>query len=166
MPSALIDGITTRYEVLGSGPPLLMFSPGGFDATLEKWSTLGVYGKTRMLQQLTPHYSCIVFDRRETGQSGGRLERITWSHYVAQGKGLLEEGPGITGTALLLSQASQIGQDDRFGAAIPDFSVRSERCAAAGLRLLASTLLSIQIAEVAENPPLVPSVADLPGDRE
>ena len=26
----------------------------------------------------------------ETGQSGGRVERITWSHYVAQGKGLLD----------------------------------------------------------------------------
>ena len=35
---ATIDGIATRYEVLGSGPPLLMYSPGGFDATLEKWS--------------------------------------------------------------------------------------------------------------------------------
>jgi pimeloyl-ACP methyl ester carboxylesterase len=90
MAFALIDGISTRYEVLGEGPPLLMFSPGGFDATLEKWSTLGVYGKTRMLEQLVKHYRCIVFDRRETGQSGGRLERITWAHYVAQGKGLLD----------------------------------------------------------------------------
>ncbi|MDQ6681094.1 MAG: alpha/beta hydrolase [Pseudomonadota bacterium] len=90
MPIATIDGIRTRYEVLGSGAPLLMFSPGGFDATLEKWSTLGVYAKTGMLDQLTTHYRCIVFDRRETGQSGGRVERITWSHYVAQGKGLLD----------------------------------------------------------------------------
>src|SRR5262249_53100146 len=32
----------------------------------------------------------ILFDRRESGQSGGRVERITWAHYVAQGKGLLE----------------------------------------------------------------------------
>ena len=90
MQTALIDGIATRYDVRGSGPPLLMFSPGGFDATLEKWSTLGVYGKTRMLEQLVRHYSCIVFDRRETGQSGGRVERVTWAHYVAQGKGLLD----------------------------------------------------------------------------
>ncbi|MDB5731768.1 MAG: acyl-CoA esterase, partial [Variovorax sp.] len=90
MAFATIDGIRTRYEVLGSGAPLLMFSPGGFDATLEKWSALGVYAKTRILEQLTPHYSCIVFDRRETGQSGGRVERVTWSHYVAQGKGLLD----------------------------------------------------------------------------
>jgi len=86
---AVIDGIATHYEVRGSGAPLLMFSPGGFDATLEKWTTLGVYARTNMLAHLSRHYTCIVFDRRETGQSGGRVERITWAHYVAQGHGLL-----------------------------------------------------------------------------
>ena len=90
MATAVIDGITTRYEVLGSGPPLLMFSPGGFDGTLEKWTTAGVYAKTRLLAHLQKKLSCIVFDRRETGQSGGRVERVTWAHYVAQGKGLLD----------------------------------------------------------------------------
>jgi pimeloyl-ACP methyl ester carboxylesterase len=88
--TAVIDGIATRYEVVGSGPPLLMFAPGGFDGTLEKWSTLGVYAKTKPLDHLGKKYSCIIFDRRETGQSGGRVERVTWAHYVAQGKGLLE----------------------------------------------------------------------------
>ena len=36
------------------------------------------------------HYRCIVFDRRENGQSGGRVERITWDHYARQGAGLLD----------------------------------------------------------------------------
>jgi pimeloyl-ACP methyl ester carboxylesterase len=90
MATAIIDGITTRYEVLGSGPPLLMYAPGGFDATLEKWSTQGVYAKTKMMDHLPKHYTCIVFDRRETGLSGGRVERVQWSDYVAQGKGLLD----------------------------------------------------------------------------
>ncbi len=31
-----------------------------------------------------------MFDRRECGQSGGRVESVTWAHYVAQGKGLLD----------------------------------------------------------------------------
>jgi pimeloyl-ACP methyl ester carboxylesterase len=88
--TAVIDGITTRYELLGSGPPLLMFSPGGFDATLAKWRTLGVYERIKVLDHLSRAYTCIIFDRRETGQSGGRLERVTWAHYVAQGKGLLD----------------------------------------------------------------------------
>ena len=90
MATAVIDGITTRYEILGDGPALLMFSPGGFDATIEKWSTQGIYARIKLLDHLPKHYTCIVFDRRETGQSGGRVERITWGHYAAQGKGLLD----------------------------------------------------------------------------
>ena len=90
MPTAVIDGITTRFEVLGSGPPLLMYAPGGFDATVEKWTTLGVYARIKPLDHLSRKYTCIVFDRRECGQSGGRVERVTWGHYVAQGKGLLD----------------------------------------------------------------------------
>jgi pimeloyl-ACP methyl ester carboxylesterase len=90
MPTATIDGIATRYEVIGSGPPLLMFAPAGFDASMEKWRTTGVYTRIKPLDHLPKTYSCIVFDRRETGQSGGRVERLSWAHYVAQGKGLLE----------------------------------------------------------------------------
>jgi pimeloyl-ACP methyl ester carboxylesterase len=90
VPTAIIDGITTRYEVVGSGPPVLMFAPGGFDATLEKWTTLGVYARTKMLDRLSARYTCILFDRRECGESGGRVECVTWSHYAAQGKGLLD----------------------------------------------------------------------------
>jgi len=67
-----------------------MFSPGGFDASLEKWSTLGVYARTKLLDGLSGKYSCIIFDRRECGESGGRVERVTWSHFAAQGKALLE----------------------------------------------------------------------------
>jgi pimeloyl-ACP methyl ester carboxylesterase len=90
MPTAVIDGIATRYETLGSGPPLLMLSPGGFDATLEKWRTLGIYARTRPLDHLTRSHTCIVFDRRECGESGGRVEAVTWGHYVAQARGLLD----------------------------------------------------------------------------
>lgn len=90
MPIAVIDGIATRYEVTGSGPPLLMYAPAGFDASLEKWKTQGVYARIKLLEHLPQHYTCITFDRRECGQSGGRVQRITWADYVTQGKGLLE----------------------------------------------------------------------------
>lgn len=90
MAVATIEGIHTHYQVLGTGEPLLMYSPGGFDASLDKWSSLGVYARTRMLEHLSKHFQCIVFDRRETGQSGGRIERVTWDDYVAQGAGLLD----------------------------------------------------------------------------
>jgi len=43
MPVVEIDGIQTKYEVFGAGPPLLMMAAGGFDSTIEKWSTAGVW---------------------------------------------------------------------------------------------------------------------------
>jgi pimeloyl-ACP methyl ester carboxylesterase len=101
MPNAVIDGIATRYEVIGNGPPLLLYSPGGFDGTLEKWTSLGIYARTKLLDHLPKRYTCIVFDRRETGQSGGRVEPVTWAHYAAQGKGLLDH--------LKISRAHQMG---------------------------------------------------------
>ncbi len=90
MATATLDGIETRYEVLGAGPALLMFSPGGFDATVEKWSTLGVYARIKPLDHLAHRFQCIVFDRRECGQSGGRVEPLGWPDYVAQGRALLD----------------------------------------------------------------------------
>jgi pimeloyl-ACP methyl ester carboxylesterase len=90
MATAIIDGITTHYEVVGTGPPLLMYAPGGFNAALDMWRTQGVYAKIRLLDHLPARYTCILFDRRECGQSGGRIERMSWAHYVAHGKGLLE----------------------------------------------------------------------------
>ncbi|MDH7794310.1 MULTISPECIES: alpha/beta hydrolase [unclassified Beijerinckia] len=90
MHTVLIDGIATRYQVIGSGDPLLMYAPGGFDATLEKWSTQGVYAKIKPVDHLSRHYSCIIFDRRECGQSGGRVEKVGLASYVKQGLGLLD----------------------------------------------------------------------------
>jgi len=90
MPTAVIDGIATHYEVTGDGPPLLMFSPGGFGATLDNWTSFSVYARLRLVEHLARSYTCVMFDRRESGGSGGRVERITWQDYAAQGKGLLD----------------------------------------------------------------------------
>jgi len=54
--STVVDGIATRYEVLGEGPPLLLYAPGGFDATIEKWSTQSVYARIRLLEHLPKKY--------------------------------------------------------------------------------------------------------------
>jgi pimeloyl-ACP methyl ester carboxylesterase len=90
VPIVTIDGIDTHYEITGTGTPILMYSPGGFDARLENWDTLGVYRATGLRAALAERYSCVMFDRRESGGSGGRVERITWADYVRQGKGLLD----------------------------------------------------------------------------
>jgi pimeloyl-ACP methyl ester carboxylesterase len=91
VPSAIVEGIATRYETAGSGPPLLMFSPGGFNAAVENWVSFGVYARLNLLDHLTRKYTCITFDRRESGQSGGRVERVGWDDYVAQAAGLLDQ---------------------------------------------------------------------------
>jgi pimeloyl-ACP methyl ester carboxylesterase len=88
--TAVVDGIVTRYEVAGSGPPLLMFSPGGFNASLDSWETHGLYQRTGMLARLRERFTCITFDKRESGRSGGRVERVRWADYVNQGVGLLD----------------------------------------------------------------------------
>jgi pimeloyl-ACP methyl ester carboxylesterase len=90
MPTAVIDGIATHYEIRGDGPPLLLFSPGGFNATLDNWTSFSIYARLRLVDQLAKSYTCVLFDRRESGASGGRVERITWADYAAQGKGLLD----------------------------------------------------------------------------
>ena len=89
MPYAEINGINIHYEVRGSGPPLLMMAPGGFDSTIQKWTTSGVWVGVRPLETLSDRYTCIAYDRREAGQSGGRVERVSWSTYAHEAMGLL-----------------------------------------------------------------------------
>ena len=100
MPTALCDGIETRYEVTGDGPPLLLFSPGGFNAQLENWSTFGIYARLGLVERLAERFTCIAFDKRESGQSGGRVEVLAWDAYARQGAALLDE-LGIERAALM-----------------------------------------------------------------
>ncbi|TFD08190.1 alpha/beta fold hydrolase [Cryobacterium sp. TMT1-66-1] len=91
MPVLDIDGIRTRYEIVGDGPPILMFSPGGFDSSLDNWTTFGRYKDLGFIDALSQEYTCVVFDRRESGQSGGRLERLAWPKYIDQAIGLMDK---------------------------------------------------------------------------
>lgn len=90
MPFVEIEGIRTRYEVVGEGPPILMFSPGGFDSSLDNWTTFGRYKDLGFVESLSRDYTCVVFDRRESGHTGGRLERLSWAKYVSQAVGLID----------------------------------------------------------------------------
>jgi pimeloyl-ACP methyl ester carboxylesterase len=90
MPVIIAGGIRTRYETTGTGPPVLLFSPGGFDARLENWSELSGYSGLGLLPALAARYTCITFDRRESGESGGRVQRLGWHDYVTQAIDLLD----------------------------------------------------------------------------
>lgn len=91
MPTATCDGIETRYELRGDGPPLLCFSPGGFNGRLDNWWTFGIYERLGLVDHLSQRFTCIVFDKRESGQSGGRIEPIGWDDFARQGLALLDE---------------------------------------------------------------------------
>ena len=90
MPTATIDGLEVSYVTRGSGPALLMLAPGGFDATIEKWKTAGVWKGMQPLDALANDFQVIAYDRRESGDSGGRVERLSWALFAEQGKKLLE----------------------------------------------------------------------------
>jgi len=124
MPFAGCDGIRTRYEVAGDGPPLLMFSPGGFNATIENWTSFGIYARLDLLRHLEQRYTCITFDKRESGQSGGRVERIGWDDYARQGLALLDalgiERAHVMGGCIGCSIAATlaVAQPDRVTSAV------------------------------------------------
>jgi pimeloyl-ACP methyl ester carboxylesterase len=85
MPFATINGIRIHYLVQGTGPHLLMFAPGGFRSVISRWTAQG--GKREWqemdgLAALSRHFTCIAYDRRESGLSGGRVEPLSWDLYV------------------------------------------------------------------------------------
>jgi len=90
MPTATLDGIETYYETYGSGTPILMCAPGGFDATIDKWRVASAWTGINAFDALGAEHQLIVYDRRECGQSGGRIERLGWATYTKQGKALLD----------------------------------------------------------------------------
>lgn len=90
MAVAMVDGLEVYYETRGSGAPLLMLAPGGFDATIEKWLATNAWKEIDALEKLSSQFQLIVYDRREAGRSGGRVERLRWDLYARQAKGLLD----------------------------------------------------------------------------
>ena len=73
--------------------PLLMFAPGGFGSVMSRWTAAG--GKREWqemdgLAALSRHFRTIAYDRREAGESGGRIEPLNWDLYVQEARGLLD----------------------------------------------------------------------------
>ena len=93
MPFATINGIRINYLVQGKGPHLLMFAPGGWRSVVSRWTAAGgkeAFGQMDGLATLSRHFTCIAYDRRECGLSGGRVEPLAWDLYVEEAKGLLD----------------------------------------------------------------------------
>lgn len=89
MPFVTLDGIKTRYIRQGSGPCLLMMAPRAFDSKLESFD-YGKWKEMNAIEALSAHFNVIAYDRREAGQSGGRVEVLTWKVFAQHAKLLLE----------------------------------------------------------------------------
>ena len=113
----------------GSGLPVLLMASGGFDSVIEKWSTTSPWRHFLPLQTLARDYTCMAYDRREAGQSGGLVERLTWAAYAAQqtsyGIAFSAFAPHMPGSACTeccarpLSPATQAGREASFVHVIP-----------------------------------------------
>jgi pimeloyl-ACP methyl ester carboxylesterase len=93
MPFATINGIRIHYIVQGKGPHLLMFAPGGWRSVISRWTAAGgkeAFGQMDGLATLSRHFTCIAYDRRECGRSGGRVEPLDWDLYVQEARALLD----------------------------------------------------------------------------
>src|SRR5262245_20437719 len=93
MAFATINGIRIHYLVQGAGPHLLMFAPGGWRSVISRWTAAGgkeAFGEMDGLNALSRHFTCIAYDRRECGLSGGRVEPLSWDLYVAEARALLD----------------------------------------------------------------------------
>ena len=90
MAFADIDGVRTQYEVAGEGPPLLMLAPAGFDSSISRWRLNGVWKDMQPLDTLRKDFTLIAYDRREAGESGGRIEPLTWAAYARHAMALLD----------------------------------------------------------------------------
>src|SRR5438067_1246791 len=73
MPVAEIDGLEVYYETRGSGAPLLMLAPGGFDSTIDKWLNATAWKEIDALDKLSSEFQIIAYDRRESARSGPLL---------------------------------------------------------------------------------------------
>ena len=90
MPFAEFDGIKTRYEVLGDGPPLLLLAPIGADNAISRRWADRVWRGFRPVEALVEHFRVITYDRRESGGSGGCVEPLSWALCARHAKGLLD----------------------------------------------------------------------------
>ncbi len=118
MPFAEIDGIRTQYEIAGDGVPLLMLAPAAFDSSINRWRLNGVWKEMQPLDTLRGDFKMIAYDRREAGESGGRIEPLTWDVYARHGIALLDHLKidkafilgGCMGVSLALAMAARYPQ--------------------------------------------------------
>jgi len=90
MPFANIEGIRTHYQVTGKGPPLLLLAPLGDNASIPQRWLDRVWRGFKPAELLTRDFQLITYDRRESGNSGGRVEPLSWTIFARHANALLD----------------------------------------------------------------------------
>lgn len=90
MTVATIDGIRTHYQVAGDGPPLLLLAPMGDNASIPQRRLDRAWRGFKPIERLTRDFQVITYDRRESGNSGGRIEPLSWTAFARHADALLE----------------------------------------------------------------------------
>lgn len=95
MPFADSDGIKTHYEVKGTGVPLLMLAPGGFDLSISRWRFSFLTGSRSFRSSLDTTGTAI--DRGQTRITGVGMQQEQGDQRTAlvTGQTLLLDG-GLT----------------------------------------------------------------------
>src|SRR4051794_17079118 len=120
MPFATLDGIKTHYVRQGTGPVLLMMAPRGFESTLQSWEH-GKWKDISPIEALSPHFTVVAYDRREAGQSGGRVEVLRWQVFAQHAKLLLEHLD--IEKAIVLGVCMGVGVATQFACTYPEASL-------------------------------------------
>lgn len=90
MPIVTIEEIKTHYQVAGNGPPLLLLAPLGDNASVPQRWLDRVWRGFNPAEALTRDFQVITYDRRESGNSGGRVEPLSWTLFARHTNALLD----------------------------------------------------------------------------
>ena len=110
MPTLERDGATIYYEETGSGYPLLLLAPGGFNSAVPFWHRMPL----NPIAAFKDEFRVIAMDQRNAGQSSGPLRTDdAWGMLAADQLAVLD-ALGIE-SALMAAAVSAAGLRGRLG---------------------------------------------------
>jgi pimeloyl-ACP methyl ester carboxylesterase len=87
MPSFTSGEVSIHYEEFGSGYPVLLFAPGGFQSSIDLWRRQAIDA----IGVLEGSFRAIAFDQRNAGQSRAPIRPADgWADYARDAIGLMD----------------------------------------------------------------------------
>jgi pimeloyl-ACP methyl ester carboxylesterase len=80
------DGATIRYEVYGSGHPLLLIAPGGVSSSVEFWARSII----KPVEAFADDFMVIAMDQRHAGQSLAPMRPFSYAQCNADQLAVLD----------------------------------------------------------------------------